>query len=95
MQRWSYQTLVVRIGRDDLIEVLRVNDKEAQIVEPGGILKSPRYQDLYSYLGRFGQEGWEVVGVAPLTTQIPASGTGEGKVRVMIILKRPAGESVD
>ena len=92
MQRWNYQTLVIRIGKDELLEVQQVNDKEAQIVETGGLLKGPRYQDLYSYLGKFGHEGWEVAGVSPITTQIPASGVGEGKIKVIIILKRPSGE---
>ncbi|MBX3082550.1 MAG: hypothetical protein KF716_13015 [Anaerolineae bacterium] len=89
MQRWEYQTLVVKIGREKQVEVVQLNNKEAKAVEPGGLFKEPMYHDLPTYLAQVGQDGWEVAGTAPLTHTIPGSGTGDGRNRVMIILKRP------
>ena len=89
MQKWEYQTLVVKIGRDKTIEVVQMNSKETKAVEPGGLFKEPTYHDLPTYLAEAGREGWEVAGTAPLTHTIPGSGVGDGKNRVMLILKRP------
>jgi hypothetical protein len=89
MQKWEYQTLVVKIGREKQIEVIQLNSKETKAVEPGGLFKEPTYHDLPSYLMEAGREGWEVAGTSTLTSTIPAAGTGDGRNRVMIILKRP------
>ena len=83
MQKWEYQTLVVKIGRDTAIEVIQMNSKDTKAIEPGGLFKEP------TYLAEAGREGWEVAGTSTLTHNVASSGMGDGKNRVMIILKRP------
>ena len=89
MQKWEYQTLVVKIGRGKAIEVIQMNSKDTKAVEPGGLFKEPMYHDLPTYLAEAGREGWEVAGTSTLTHNVASSGMGDGKNRVMIILKRP------
>jgi hypothetical protein len=89
MHRWEYQTLLVKQRGDKVVEVIQVNSKEAKPVEPGKFLKDPVYTDLPIYLGEAGRDGREVVGVAPVTTTIPSAGVGEGRITVMVIMKRP------
>ena len=82
MQPWEYQTLVLKLSRDNSVEVIRVNDKEAKTLEPGGFMRAPVYRDLPSYLVEAGRDGWDVAGMSPATTQIPTSSVGEGKSRL-------------
>jgi hypothetical protein len=88
MLRWEYQTLLVKQGNDKVVEVIQVNSKEAKPVEPGKFLKAPVYTDLPIYLGEAGRAGWEVAGVSPITTALPNSGIGEGRVTILVIMKR-------
>jgi hypothetical protein len=89
MQRWEYQTLLVKQRSDKVVEVIQVNSKEAKPVEPGRFLKEPVYTDLPIYLGEAGREGWEVVGIAPTTNSVPSAGMGESRVTILVIMKRP------
>jgi hypothetical protein len=89
MHRWEYQTLLVKQRSDKVVEVIQVNSKEAKPVEPGKFLKDPVYTDLPIYLGEAGRDGWEVTGVSPVTTALPSSGMGEGRVTILVIMKRP------
>ncbi len=89
MQKWEYQTLLVKQGGGKIVEVIQVNGKEAKAVEPGGFLRSPVYGDLTTYLVEAGREGWEVAGLSPVTSSVPAGGAGEGRVTILILLKRP------
>lgn len=90
MQQWEYQTIVVKIGREKQIEVIQANNKETKRLDSGGMFRDPMYIDLPTFLEQAGRDGWEVVGMSPITHGIPSSGVQvEGKNRVLIILKRP------
>lgn len=89
MQHWEYQTIVVKIGREKQIEVVQANNKETKRLDSGGMFRDPMYIDLPTFLEQAGRDGWEVVSAAALTNALPGSGVGEGKNRVLIILKHP------
>jgi hypothetical protein len=89
VQLWEYQTLTVRQNNDKVIEVTHVNSKEAAIEVTGRIIKSKTYHDLPSYLARSGRQGWEVVGMSPMTSFGAGSMANEGSINIMLMLKRP------
>lgn len=86
MQKWEYQTLLVRQGGDKILEVIQINGKEAKSEVSGGLISKTRtYQyDLSSYLGMIGREGWEVTGVSPTTTYGGSNASVEGAVNVVV-----------
>jgi hypothetical protein len=89
MQKWEYQTLIVRQNNDKVIEVTYVNSKDATLEVTGRIIKSKTYHDLPSYLARSGRQGWEVVGVSPTTGLGAGSMANEGALHILLIMKRP------
>jgi hypothetical protein len=76
MQKWEY--LTVTVLRDVILS------KEGQRVsKTTGSLGALEGERLHDFLKTAGNDGWEVVGLSPITG-------GEGRdISVLIILKRP------
>ena len=80
MQKWSYVTASVY---DD--KVLEIDGQKVGDMRFKGFSWEVKGENLHDFLNRMGQDGWEVVGVTPVT------GTGDkpGTVSIKVILKRP------
>ena len=89
MQRWEYQTLIVRLGREKFIEIIQLNGVDVTALDFHPDPNEAVYPDLPSFLSAVGHDGWEVTGTSPLTSASPVNGIGDGRLKVMIILKRP------
>jgi len=77
MQQWEYRVLTVDNGK-----VMNINNQQ---IGKYVIFKGAQGPDLHEVLNQMGKEGWELVGISPIT------GTGEraDTVRICVVLKRP------